>query len=170
MSGVRVLPIRTDHLDALLAAGRDDDGNPVEPFTDSSGGLPLRCCLRDSTPGERVALIAYRAVRRSVTDTGGRAGGPYHESGPVFVHAERCEGADGEDYPAQWRSRQQVFRCYDRDGRITGGVIAPAGDGQEATLAELFADESVAFVHTRNVVHGCFMADVRRAAATAARL
>lgn len=160
---IRVLPIPAEHLVAVLAAGLDDEGNPVRPFTSRSGGEPLRCCLRDAAPGETLALIAYRPVRRSVQDASGRPVGPYHECGPVFVHARACPGPNGDGYPHQWRSRQQVFRSYDRDGRIMGGVVAPPGDGQEAILAGLFADESVAFVHSRNVVHGCFMADIRRA-------
>ena len=170
-----MLPIPADHLEAVRAGGRDDEGNPFEPFTDDGGGRPLRCCLRDSTKGERIALIAYRPVPRSVRDVGGNAGGhgtghggglnagPYHESGPVFVHAQACDGPDGDGYPDDWRARRQVLRCYDRDGRIVGGAVAQAGDGQEEALAELLADDAVAFVHTRNIVYGCFMADVRRA-------
>jgi hypothetical protein len=158
----QVLAIPAEHVELIRARGFDNDHNPFEPFTDADGGAPLRCCLRNSTPGERLALIAYRPVHRSVLDVGGSPGSsPYHESGPVFVHADRCAGPAGDGYPEQWRSRPQVFRSYDREGRIRGGVVVKPGDDEDAVLAELLTDEAVAFVHTRNVVHGCFMADVR---------
>ena len=165
MTQPRVRPIPPEYLAGLRGAGRDDDGNPLRPFVDEEGGAPLRCCLRDSGPGERIALISYRPVRRSVTDLGRAAdagAAPYDEAGPVFVHAQSCDGPNGDRYPEQLRRRQLVLRCYGTDGRILGGTVAPPGDGQPNALAELLADPAVAFVHARTVVHGCFLADVRR--------
>jgi len=51
-------------------------GVPVdaEPFVDAADGAPLRCCLRESTPGERIVLVSYRPP-------GGL--GAYAEIGPV---------------------------------------------------------------------------------------
>ncbi len=95
-------------------------------------GAPLRCCLRDSRPGEEVALV-------SATPPGPQ--GAYVESGPVFVHARDCGGPRGEGYPE---------------------VVEP-GTGQEAAAARLLADPVVAFLHTRNVVHGCYMLRIDRA-------
>jgi|tagenome__1003787_1003787.scaffolds.fasta_scaffold20962321_5 hypothetical protein len=121
---------------------------------DDEGGAPLRCCLRDSRPGERIALIA-------VTPAGPR--GAYRETGPVFVHADPCPGPDSVGYPEDFRRRDQVFRAYDWTGSIVGGAVVPAGRGQEDAARELLRDPSVAFLQARNVVFGCYMLTIRRA-------
>ena len=121
---------------------------------DAEGGAPLRCCLRDSLPGERIALIV-------VTPGGPR--GAYRETGPVFVHADPCAGPADPGYPQDFRRRAQVFRAYDWTGSIAGGTVVPAGSGQEAAARQLLGDPRVAFVQTRNVVFGCYMLTIRRA-------
>ena len=136
-----------DALPASLAAGAE------RILTDPDGGRPLRCCLRDSRPGERLALVA-------VTPEGPR--GPYRETGPVFLHADGCAGPEGDGYPEDFRRRAQVFRTYDAHGDITGGEVVPAGRGQEEAARRLLDDPAVAFVQTRNVVHGCYMLTLHR--------
>ena len=89
-------------------------------------------------------------------------GGAYAETGPVFVHAEACAGPEHGGYPEEWRRRTQVLRAYDAAGRIVGGEVVGPGDGQEAAAARLLADPAVAFLHTRNVVYGCYLAMIER--------
>ena len=125
---------------------------------DPDGGAPLRCCLRESRAGERITL-------GSVTPPG--PAGAYAESGPVFVHADGCAGPDSTGYPTEFRSRSQVFRAYSADGVIVGGEIVEPGTGQEAVAERLLADPAVAFLHSRNVIHGCYMFAIRRAGAPA---
>ena len=117
-------------------------------------GEPLRCCLRDHRVGERVALV-------SVTPPG--PVGAYAERGPVFVHADPCGGPAHTGYPDEWRARAQIFRAYDADGRICGGEIVPPGNQQEATAERLLTRPDVAFLHSRNVVYGCYMLTIRSA-------
>jgi len=76
-------PIPAAELARIRAAGRDEAGNRVTPQADREGGSPLRCCLRETRPGEQVLLIAY-------TPPG--TAGAYAERGPVFVHADPCGG------------------------------------------------------------------------------
>ena len=52
-------PIPAAVLRQIRAAGVDEAGNRLAPQADAEGGNPLRCCLRESRPGERVLLIAY---------------------------------------------------------------------------------------------------------------
>jgi hypothetical protein len=122
---------------------------------DSDGGDPLRCCLRDSHRGERIVLA-------SVTPPGPR--GAYAESGPVFLHPDDCGGPAQLGYPDAFRRRTQVFRAYSADGRIVGGQVVRPEDDQEAVAEGLLADEGVAFLHSRNVVYGCYMFAIHRAA------
>jgi hypothetical protein len=147
-------PIPAAEVDKIRAAGRDEAGNRLTPQADPEGGNPLRCCLRETRPGERVLLIAY-------TPPG--TAGAYAERGPVFVHADPCGGyATPHRYPPGLSHRQQAVRAYDQDGRIADGVLA--GDGEQATavIRELLARPDVALVHLRNVGWGCYNFAVRR--------
>jgi hypothetical protein len=88
--------------------------------------------------------------------------GAYQETGPVFVHADGCQGPSSAGYPDAFRDRPQVFRAYNADGSIVGGELVDAGADQEAAAERLLADPEVAFLHTRNVVYGCYMLMIRR--------
>jgi Protein of unknown function (DUF1203) len=136
----------------IRAAGRDEAGNSLTVQADN-GGSPVRCCLRETRPGERVMLIAY-------TPPG--TAGAYAERGPVFVHADPCEGyPTPRRYPPGLRHRRQVVRAYDRQGRIADGVLAADGLRAEAVIAELLARPDVELVHLRNVGYGCYNFAVR---------
>ncbi|WP_329457861.1 DUF1203 domain-containing protein [Streptomyces sp. NBC_01497] len=146
----------------------DDAGAPVAPFTDDEGGAPLRCCLRGSGPGERIALVTYAPLRRWAAATGATPGA-YDEQGPVFIHPGDCGGpATGQDarYPFARPGALRTLRRYDTRGRIDGGrlleIPADADSGFDAALDEAFADPEVALVHVRAVEYGCFQFEVRR--------
>jgi len=146
---------------AVLAGLRhaDDAGRPPVHSVDSTGGAPLRCCLTRARPGDRIALVSYAPLRRWAAETGTDPG-PYDEQGPVFIHADPCDGpADG--WPDTLHGAARVLRAYDSAGRILRGV--PGTPDQLATLAaELLADPEVAVVHVRALEFGCFMHEVRR--------
>jgi len=147
-------PIPTTTLQQIRAAGADEAGNDLTVRADTEGGSPLRCCLRESAPGERVLLIAY-------TPPGTR--GAYAERGPVFIHAGPCGGYLTPDrYPPALSHRPQVVRAYDRDGQIADGVLAGNGDHAMTVIRELLARPDVTLVHLRNVGYGCYNFAVRR--------
>ena len=135
----------------------DDAGRRTVPVTDEEGGAPLRCCLRRSGPGERVALVSYAPLRRWAAGAGVDPGA-YDEQGPVFVHAEECDGPAGDGPPFDGAHR--VVRRYSADGRILGGRLVEPGD-LEAAFAQAFADPAVEFVQVRAVEYGCFLYEVR---------
>lgn len=145
--------IPAEELDTIRAAGRDEAGNPLVVQVHQEGGAPLRCCLREAQPGERLLLIAY-------TPPG--TAGAYAERGPVFIHAERCEGyLTPREYPPGLVGRQQVARAYDRQGRIADGVLVADGRQARQVIAELLARPDVELVHLRNVGFGCYNFAVR---------
>jgi hypothetical protein len=152
-----VRPIPPQVVKDLLV--RDDAGRPAVPFTDGEGGAPLRCCLRRSSPGERIALVSYAPLRRWAAETGVDPGA-YDEQGPVFVHAEECAGPEGDGLP--FTSAHRVLRRYSADGRILGGRLVEAPEDFVPALREAFAEEAVALVHVRAVEYGCFLYEVRR--------
>ena len=159
MSSHTVRPIAPDVLKELRAA--DDAGRVPAPVTDHEGGSPLRCCLRHSRPGERIALVSYAPLRRWAAATGADPG-PYDEQGPVFVHAEECAGPTaGDGHP--FADAHRTVRRYSADGHILGGrLVGAVGDD---ALRNAFDDPSVALVHVRAVEYGCFLYEVRRPSA-----
>jgi hypothetical protein len=136
-----------DALPAALSTGA------TRTWTDQHGGAQLRCCLRHSRPGERIALVA-------VTPEGPQ--GAYRETGPVFLHADDCPGRTGTGYPDDFRDGPKVFRVYDAAGAIGGGELVPAGTGQEEAAGRLLSRPGAAFLQVRNVVYGCYVLSVRR--------
>ncbi|MER7172725.1 DUF1203 domain-containing protein [Streptomyces mesophilus] len=159
--------IDTDVLKQLRV--QDDAGHTREPATDPEGGAPLRCCLRRSAPGERIALVSYAPLRRWAAETGAEPGA-YDEYGPVFIHAEACEGpgAGTLRYPAALHGDRRVLRAYGAEGRILGGHLLELPRERSAeveqALAEVFADPLVTLVHVRAVEYGCFLLEARRLA------
>ena len=169
---------------AVLAGLRaaDDAGNPPRLLTDAEGGSPLRCCLRPSVPGERIALVSYAPLRRWARATGADPG-PYNEVGPVFIHPASCPGPAGDGLPAALLGGPRVFRAYSARGHILGGrpfgldAAGPDGTGFDGTgmggtgiggsggpagaaaalLADIYADPEVAVVHVRAMAFGCFL-------------
>ncbi|ANP57101.1 hypothetical protein J2Z21_003432 [Streptomyces griseochromogenes] len=139
--------------------GRDDAGRPMAPFTDEEGDAPLRCCLRRSMPGERIALVAYAPLRRWAAETGADPGA-YDEQGPVFVHADDCSGPDTDTLP--FTNAHRTVRRYSADGRILGGRLVEDETGFVPAFTEAFADPEVALVQVRAVEYGCFLYEVRR--------
>ncbi|MEU5982055.1 DUF1203 domain-containing protein [Streptomyces sp. NPDC047434] len=144
----------------------DDAGRPCRPFADPEGDAPLRCCLRPSRPGERIALVSYAPLRRWAARTGAEPGA-YDEQGPVFLHAEECEGPrETRGYPFARPGALRTLRRYATGGHIAGGrlleIPETATEAFDEALAEAFADPEVALVHVRAVEYGCFQYEVRR--------
>ncbi|WP_367323036.1 DUF1203 domain-containing protein [Streptomyces sp. HUAS ZL42] len=137
----------------------DDAGREMVPVTDEEGGAPLRCCLRRSEPGERIALVSYAPLRRWAAETGVDPGA-YDEQGPVFIHAEECAGPTGDDHP--FTDAHRTVRRYSADGHILGGRLVEEAKGFDGAFAEAFTDPEVALVHVRAVEYGCFLYEVRR--------
>lgn len=149
----RIHPIPAEPLDDVRAGGVDASGHPVERIT-AEGGEPLRCCLRDAMPGEKLLLFGYRPPLPA---------SPYREIGAVLAHAEPCAGpADVSRYPQDWRGRPQVLRAYDERGRIHDATIVHDGRHPERVIAELLAEPDVVQIHSRNVAWGCYMFTITR--------
>lgn len=138
-----------DRLRALRRGGVDQWGNVIEPFVDDEGGWPLRCCLRDSIPGEALAVVAWCPMPWS---------GPFVEVGPIVIHHDGCEAAVLDAVPGQFLTRRQVLRPYTADHRIAYEhlrLVEPDGT-LPAVLDELLAAPGVVEVVARNVLAGCF--------------
>ena len=148
MTTFHVAAIPPETLATVRATGRDEAGNAPRELIDHEGGSPLRCCLRDTRPGERMLLISYTPP--GVT-------GPYAERGPVFVHAEPCEGyPDAAAYPHALGRRKQIVRGYDQDGTMATATIVADGHEAEQELKTILARPEIRVAHVRNVAAGCY--------------
>jgi hypothetical protein len=136
-------------LDELRERGIDHGGNAVEPFVDDDGGWPLRCCLRDSEPGDELAIVAWSPFPWR---------GPFAELGPIAIHARRCAGVTADGVPAQLLTRPQLARPYTTGHRIAyDDVVVVDGDGSlPAVLERLLASPEIELVVVRNVLAGCY--------------
>jgi len=148
LAPLRIFPLPDDVLVRVRAGGRDASGNlPVRRTAE--GGEPVRCCLRDAQPAEPLLLFNFEPPLPA---------SPYRELGAVFAHAEVCAWApDYRTYPEDWRGLPQVLRAYDERGWIHPASRVHDGSEPEATLAAVLAEPAVVQVHSRNVVHGCWM-------------
>ncbi|MER0245028.1 DUF1203 domain-containing protein [Streptomyces sp. HSW2009] len=161
------LAIAPHVLDGLRV--RDDAGAVPVPYVHDLDGAPLRCCLRRSRAGERIALVSYAPLRRWAAAAGVDAGA-YDETGPVFIHTGRCTGPKGvPGSPFAEAGALRAFRGYSGGGAIAGGAVVRVPDDPDRArtlvdqaLRTAFADPDVAFVHVRAADYGCFLYEVRR--------
>ena len=148
-----VHPIDPARLDAVREAGVDEFGNPFTPFAANGDGEPLRCCLRFARPGEQIALISWAPFTEQSV---------WREVGPVYVHAETCEGYAEAEVPSGLSRGPLLLRSYHADGSMDYGHNTLVGaEDVEPMLADLLA-AGVATVHVRTVVPQCFLYAVTR--------
>lgn len=148
MTTFHVEAIPAETLATIRTTGRDEAGNPPKEVIDHEGGSPLRCCLRNARPGERMLLISY-------TPPG--VAGPYAERGPVFVHADPCDGyPEPGTYPHALGRRNQIVRGYDHDGNMATATIVADGYAAERELDTILARPEIRVAHVRNVAAGCY--------------
>jgi Protein of unknown function (DUF1203) len=149
-----VHPIDPARLDDVRRRGEDVSGNPFTVFEATGDGEPLRCCLRFARAGERIALISYSPFeQRSV----------WREVGPVYVHADHCEGYAEGRLPDELRHGPRVLRTYRADGSMDYEHNTLVGDEDiEPVLDRLLGEPEVATVHVRAVLPQCFLYAVTR--------
>lgn len=139
-------------LDQLQRTHVDVDGNTGEPFVDTEGGWPLRCCLALSVPGDELLIAASSPFPWASA---------YRETGPVVVHASACDGHDGR-FPEAVADTDLVLRAYGSDGGRERTQVydrnryVASGGAVERFVAEALADPRVEFVQGRSALAGCF--------------
>lgn len=150
-----VHPIDPARLDAVRRRGHDVLGTKVTAHPASGSGEPLRCCLRMARAGEPIALISFAPFTHA---------SPWTEVGPVYVHAERCDGYDDAGLPEELRTGPRLLRTYRDDDTMNYARITLVGEGQdlEPALDDLLSLPDVATVHVRTVLPQCFLYAVTR--------
>ena len=151
-SNFRVIPLPTEIAEGARSATETGAADHALITASSPKSSPCRHCLRWAQPGERVILFPYAAIP---------SGLPHSETGPIFVHAEKCERYTATDeYPAEFRNGR-VLRAYDLNYNLIDAQVVD-GSEPEAVIARLFQNADAAFVDVRSVTHGCFTFRVQR--------
>lgn len=120
---------------------------------DAKPGYPCRITLADAVIGERVLLLPY--VHHDVA-------GPYRSSGPIFVREGAHQASFQEsEVPDAVRTRLLSVRAYARDGWMVASEVGEGSD-LESSVARLFADPRVAYLHLHHARAGCYSCRVDR--------
>ena len=152
-SSFHIVPLPTEIADAARDAVNAGAADHAVITVDSPESAPCRHCLRWAQPGERVVLFPYTAIP---------SGQPYSETGPIFIHADKCQPYSAtNEYPADFRNGR-VFRAYDSSYNIIDAQVMD-GSEPEVVIESLFQNPDTAFVDVRSVTHGCFTFRVQRA-------
>jgi len=152
-STFRILPLPTEIADAARREANAGAADHALITVDTPESAPCRHCLRWAQPGERVILFPYAAIP---------SGHPYFETGPIFVHADKCQRYSAtNEYPDDFRNGR-VFRAYDSKYNIIDARIVD-GSEPEAVIESLFQNPETTFVDVRSVARGCFTFRIQRA-------
>jgi hypothetical protein len=149
----RVVPLDAELARRVRKTRLDVAGNAVQARRDAARHQ-CRLCLTLTAPEE-----PYLALSHQPFDSPG----PFAERGPVYLHERECEPyRDASVYPPEFPRREVVLRAYGHDHEIEDARL-PGERPVEDVIAELLADERVAYLHARNAAYGCFMFRIDRA-------
>jgi len=148
----RIVPLPTDIAEKARRAVASGAVDHTVITADSATGYPCRHCLRWAQPGERVILFPHASIP---------SGHPYSETGPIFVHVERCQRyAATHQYPEDFRNGR-VFRAYDENYNMIDAEVANGND-PEPVIERLLQNPETQFVDARSVTRGCFTFRIQR--------
>lgn len=149
MSPFQITPLRGEQIAEMSRSASIAHGNPIERVhVDSQPGYPCRVSLEDVPVGEEVLLFSHSPFAGP---------GAYREVGPIFArmgaHSARLAA---NELPTAVRSRLVSVRAYNQREHMIDATIVEGAECAPQIRAFL-ADESVAFVHLRAAVTGCFL-------------
>jgi len=152
ISTFRIVPLPTEVAEEARHVAESGAGDHAVIKVDSPTGYPCRHCLRWAKLGERVILFPYASIP---------PGHPYSETGPIFVHVERCQHYSATDeYPVDFRNGR-AFRAYDANYNMIDAEVADANE-PEAVIEKLLQNSETEFVDARSVTRGCFTFRIQR--------
>jgi len=155
MISFRVMAIPTETANEVRQTGKAPRyGFPVHSEV-STDQAPCRHCLRLTKQGaEERILFTYDCFD-------GVEALPL--PGPVYIHADGCERFDEEGgFPEEIRGRKITFNAYGEGRRLVQQCYVE-DDSVDAAIEELFADDSVRYLHVRSTPAGCYTFRIERA-------
>jgi hypothetical protein len=150
----RTVPIPADVAETARREGRSPQyGHPAHTEI-ATGYGPCRLCLGTFRIGaEERLLFTYDPF----------AGlDPFPSPGPIFVHAAGCAPfAAPSGFPEPLRALPLVLEGY-APGRWLVARERVLAEDVEGTTGRIFAHDSVAYIHVRNLEAGCYIARLER--------
>lgn len=148
--------IPTHHARYIQDGGFDANGQVAEESISDGSGNQCRHCLEFIEKGKEMLTCSYRPFLSPQ---------PYAESGPVFVHKEKCKRrVDSQDMPSMYREWEAaLLRGYDNRDRIiygTGEVVRVSDI--ESGILRIFSNPSVVYIHLRSSTNNCFQCRIER--------
>ncbi len=107
----------TADAETIWNGGNDAYGHLPETMVSDGPGHPCRHCLKNIDAGDALYVFAYRPFPELQ---------PYAETGPVFLHQQRCERYAAEEVlpPVLTTSPNFILRGYGSNNRIVYGTGA----------------------------------------------
>jgi hypothetical protein len=156
MPAVHFSAMPTTDAEHIWNGGCDAYDNLPETMVSDGPGHPCRHCLRNIDSGDEVLVFAYRPFPELQ---------PYAETGPVFLHKQRCEryAADEVLPPVLSTSRDFIVCGYGANNRIVygTGAVTPVAD-IPAYAATLLDRADIAYVHVRSARNNCYQCRIDR--------
>ncbi|MEZ5893869.1 MAG: DUF1203 domain-containing protein [Parvularculaceae bacterium] len=119
-------------------------------------GFPCRVTLEDAEPGETLLLLNYESHKAAT---------PYRSAYAIYVRESAREAAQyADELPPVFKGRPLALRIFDAEGSLIGADLVAAGGDVKARIEAAFARPEAAYIHAHNAAHGCFAAEIRRAA------
>jgi hypothetical protein len=152
---IRVQGIDSGVVGRIWSGGHDANGQPALRRVAEGLGNPCRHCLELIAEGDEKLVLSYRPFA---------APQPYAESGPIFLHADRCDHYESDSLPSWFEYLDPaIIRGYGSDHRTryeTGEVVA--GRELRSKCEQILSDPAIAYVHIRSK-YNCFQCQVDRA-------
>ena len=127
----------------------------VRKTVDYKPGYPCRITLEDAEPGESVLLLNYESHKTA---------SPYRSSYAIFVRENAAAAASMQDEaPGVLAGRPIALRVFNEDGMLIDARLHSKGEITEV-IADIFNNDHAAYIHAHNAAHGCFVAEINRAA------
>ena len=157
MAGFRTVPIDPNICEQARKTLKSPQyGHPVHIET-AAGYGPCRSCLKQFRIGDDQRLL-FTFNPFAGLDA-------YPSPGPVFIHAQECEGFSAVDgFPEELRSLPLTLEAYG-DDRLILHRERPGADEIETAIDRCFETSGVKYIHLRNTEAGCFIARIERVAA-----
>jgi Protein of unknown function (DUF1203) len=128
--------------------------NIIRRIADSRPGFPCRITLEGAEPGETVFLLNHESHSAST---------PYASRYAIYVRENAATPALFRDeLPPVFVNRPIALRLFDSEGMLIGADMGTHRD-LAAKIEQAFARADVSYIHAHNAMHGCFVAEVRRA-------
>lgn len=117
----------------------------------SDTACPCRVSLEDAKRGEKLLLVNH--VSNDVAK-------PFRMAHAIYIREGAVRAKPVRDRMPEFLQRRTLgLRAFDTDGMMIAAILALPGEG-DAKVRELFADETVSYIHAHNAAYGCFLAAI----------